>query len=85
MTIAAVAASQTWTISVMQGVATSAVWNLASASATQPLFVASYTIVVNDQRGVSKVYPSGGWLYPDHQLTIGIYTTQPYLPATDRE
>ncbi|KAI9262401.1 hypothetical protein BDA99DRAFT_511106 [Phascolomyces articulosus] len=86
LTLAAVGPnSVAYTISVMQGAATSAVWNLGSIPDSQPdLMNAFYQIQLYDQRGLSAFH-SPGWLSPQTGLTIGFYTLQPYGDTTATE
>ncbi|RUS28988.1 hypothetical protein BC938DRAFT_481203, partial [Jimgerdemannia flammicorona] len=77
--------ANTYEITVIPGLATFAVWQLAKMPVTLPLQEGFYTIHINDQRGYKVGYASPGWLMPDHSLTIGIYIPQPYTPRTDRE
>jgi len=72
----------TQTISVMDGLATSAVWHLSNVPQATPLMNGQYKIELMDQRGPTP-YPSPGWFYPGTTLTIAMYSPQPYVSYTD--
>lgn len=82
LTLAAVGPnSVTYTISVMAGGATSAVWHISDVPADQPLMNGYYEIQLYDQRGISApVQP--GWLSPQTTLSIAFYSGEPYQNAT---
>ncbi|KAI7897573.1 uncharacterized protein BX663DRAFT_444858 [Cokeromyces recurvatus] len=74
--------SVTYPITVMEGAATSAVWNLGNASTpSAPLMNGFYKIQLYDQRGVSAGYVPG-WLSPCTTLSVGLYTPDFYDPYT---
>jgi hypothetical protein len=75
-------AKNTQTISVMNGLATSAVWHLSNVPAATPLINGLYKIELMDQRGPTP-YPSPGWFYPGTTLTVAMYSPQPYVSYTN--
>ncbi|KAI8142488.1 hypothetical protein BJV82DRAFT_657715 [Fennellomyces sp. T-0311] len=83
MTLAAVGPnSVTYTISVMDGGQTGAVWHLSKVPAHTQLMNGYYGIQLYDQRGISA-YHQPGWLSPQTQLTIALYTTSKYQNSTE--
>jgi hypothetical protein len=73
----------TQTISVLDGLATSAVWHLSNVPQATPLMNGLYKIQLMDQRGPTP-YPSPGWFYPGAAtLTIGMYIPEAYSSYTD--
>ncbi|KAI9313425.1 hypothetical protein BX666DRAFT_687227 [Dichotomocladium elegans] len=78
LTLAAVGPqSATYTIAQMDGMATSAVWELSSVPQATPLFNGMYQIQLYDQRGVSAP-PQPGWLMANTRLTIAFYNPESY-------
>jgi hypothetical protein len=83
LTLAAVdIGKNTQTITVLDGLATSAVWHLSNVPQATPLMNGQYKIVLMDQRGPTP-YPSPGWFYPGTTLTIAMYSPQAYVSYTD--
>ncbi|KAG2184721.1 hypothetical protein INT43_000634 [Umbelopsis isabellina] len=81
LTLAYVAGANTQTITVLDGMATSAVWQLGSVPEATPLMNGLYKILLMDQRGPTP-YPSPGWFYPGSTLTVGMYSPQAYANWT---
>ncbi|KAG0734906.1 hypothetical protein G6F57_007936 [Rhizopus arrhizus] len=82
LTLAAVAPnSVTYTITAMDGAATSATWALSNVPAASPLMMGMYTIHLYDQRGISAT-ASPGWLSPASALTIAFYSAESYATPT---
>ncbi|KAG2189097.1 hypothetical protein INT44_004239, partial [Umbelopsis vinacea] len=83
LTLAAIdIGKNTQTISILDGLATSAIWHLSDVPQATPLMNGVYKIVVMDQRGPTP-YPSPGWYYPGATLTIAMYSPQAYVSYTD--
>ena len=83
LTLAAVdIGKNTQTITVLDGLATSAVWYLSNVPQATPLMNGQYKIILMDQRGPTP-YPSPGWFYPGTTLTIAMYSPQAYVSYTD--
>ena len=53
------------------------------ASATIPLLVATYTLIIYDADSSISDAPRAGYLGVYDQLTFGMYTPQPYTPIQD--
>lgn len=82
LTLAAVGPrSATYTISQMDGGATSAVWHISDVPPSQPLMNGLYQIQLYDQRGPSA-FPSPGYLAPATRLTIAFYSPESYGPMS---
>jgi hypothetical protein len=81
LTLAYVAGANTQTITILDGLATSAVWQLDTVPEATPLMNGLYKILLMDQRGPTP-YPSPGWFYPGSTLTIGMYSPQAYANWT---
>ncbi|KAL1930249.1 hypothetical protein VTP01DRAFT_1403 [Rhizomucor pusillus] len=78
LTLAAVGPqSATYTITVLEGGATSALWQLSNVPAATPLMNGYYQVQLYDQRGISAV-ASPGWLSPQTSLTIAFYSLEGY-------
>ena len=80
--------SALYTIALNQSVsgATQAVtWDTGKyqSSATIPLLVATYTLVIYDSDGSVTDTPRAGYLGVFDQYTFGMYTPQPYTPIAD--
>lgn len=87
LTLAAVGPqSATYTITVLEGGATSALWQLSNVPAATPLMNGYYQVQLYDQRGISAV-ASPGWLSPQTSLTIAFYSLEGYsnISATGKE
>ncbi|KAI8884805.1 hypothetical protein K501DRAFT_284638 [Backusella circina FSU 941] len=82
LTLAAVGPnSVTYTISAMEGAATSAVWHISDVPAASPLMMGDYQVQLYDQRGPTAA-GQPGWLSPVTRLTIAFYSAESYQPAT---
>ncbi|KAG1442480.1 hypothetical protein G6F56_011047 [Rhizopus delemar] len=82
LTLAAVAPNKvTYTITSLDGTATSATWGLSNVPAASPLMMGMYQVQLYDQRGISASY-SPGWLAPVTTLTIAFYSAESYVTPT---
>lgn len=78
LTLAAVGPnSATYTITVMEGGATSAEWHLSNVPTGTPLMNGYYEVQLYDQRGVSAA-AQPGWLSPQTSLSIAFYSEESY-------
>ena len=80
--------SATYTIAMNQSIsgATQAItWDTGAyqASATVPLLVATYTLIIYDADSSMSDTPRAGYLGVYDQFTFGMYTPQPYTPISD--
>ncbi|KAL0076392.1 hypothetical protein J3Q64DRAFT_1647706, partial [Phycomyces blakesleeanus] len=83
LTLAAVGPqSATIPITVLDGAATSAVWQLKDVPQGTPMMNGYYKIQLYDQRGISAI-GQPGWLSPCTTLTIAFYNPETYVPLTD--
>lgn len=69
--------SATYTVSQMDGLATSAVWHISDVPQATPLMNGMYQVQLYDQRGVSAI-PQPGYMAPATRLTIAFYNPEPY-------
>jgi hypothetical protein len=82
LTLAAVGPNKvTYTITAMEGAATSAVWHISDVPAASPLMMGDYQVQLYDQRGPTAA-AQPGWLSPVTRLTIAFYSAESYQPAT---
>ncbi|CAO3663190.1 unnamed protein product [Rhizopus stolonifer] len=82
LTLAAVAPNKvTYTITSLDGTATSATWGLSNVPAASPLMMGMYQVQLYDQRGISAS-SSPGWLAPVTTLTIAFYSAESYVTPT---
>ncbi|OBZ85043.1 hypothetical protein A0J61_06901 [Choanephora cucurbitarum] len=65
----------TWTISVIDGLLTTATWDLRSTPSYSPLLEGFYTLNIHDQRGPTSP-PKPGWLIPNDKMKIALYKTE---------
>ncbi|ORY98163.1 hypothetical protein BCR43DRAFT_563455 [Syncephalastrum racemosum] len=78
LTLAAVGPnSATYTITVMEGGATSAEWHLSDIPTGTPLMNGYYEVQLYDQRGISAS-EQPGWLSPQTSLSIAFYSEETY-------
>lgn len=83
--------SATYTIALNQSVsagpdATQAItWDTGKyqATATQPLLMATYTLIIYDAQSEVTAMPRAGYLGTWSQFTFGMYVPQPYTPIAD--
>ncbi|KAI9250043.1 hypothetical protein BY458DRAFT_525046 [Sporodiniella umbellata] len=82
LTLAAVGPNKvTYTITALNGAATSATWALSNVPAATPLMMGMYQVQLYDQRGISAPY-APGWLSPVTSLTIAFYSAESYASPT---
>ncbi len=53
------------------------------ATATQPLLMATYTLIIHDAAADVTEQPRAGYLGTQSQFTFGMYIPQPYTPIAD--
>jgi hypothetical protein len=64
-----------WTITVMEGTKTTAIWDLRETPSYSPLIEGFYNLQIYDQRGKDTL-PKPGWLLPDKKMRIALYKTE---------